>query len=1509
MHRGGIADKAGNRYEAKWLIYKLFSLLSGDVLSVTVEKLGDDMEGFEFLLEYPARIEWHQCKRQTKGVSWTIRSLEQQDVLKNFAARLEADSRATCLFVSTDTASAIKALREKQPQFDSVDPYVASLSKTEKEDWENLVKIIGTQGDTFDWLARCEFRAQSEEGLDEIVKDSSLRWVKADPETLRGILRKWVEEDGNMNRPLTRGDLLAELRARGLQVNAYHLDQSLPGKIDAANNEYCDSYRPAGNGHFSVVRPETERLYAEITEGSFRIIILAGTAGAGKSVVVKTVLERLSSNHIRHLAFRADQLGEPASVDAIGSRTLSIEDSPAVILEHVAGQHQAVIFIDQADALSEMSGRSPAARASLVNLIKQAANYEHVKIVFCCRPFDLENDHQYGKLLEREDTVRIDVAPLDWDRDVLPVLESHGVIVDANNEQLKKLLVLPVGLTLAIDLSLMGTKDLRYFYHLSQLYDALLKGHNLEVQGDASLQWTIYKPLEAIANAMSDRQELSAHLRVLDDFPKAESTLQRQGLIVVNGNKISLRHESLFDYLHARAFVGDGKSLMNLLQAEEQTLFRRTQVRQILSQLREEDRSTYFTELRALLTSTAVRQHIKEFVLTWLTTVPDPSPQEWDSVVAYAEGFSRFGIRGTGTVIYRSAAWFRLLRGLGVISDFLVHADEDVRRWGLGFLRTIASEASEDVAYDLGQLLDSGQISPLEFLNRFFWLPIERPAPKLADILISALDRWDGAALSQGSDGPLEIAATWAEKAPEDASRIFGAALSAWERTHPEIPVFDALDKINASHYVELMARGAPKAFLQVVVPFMHSELTRTPSCDYPVAGGRWGYRTDRTEEPYKEFIDHVRDAFARLARTDPAVCSNLLLALEPDKYVAALHLLLSAVPHNPRALADLVKSQKYNRALFEAGSMNSPSSTAVAAIKACWDTVSAEEWLDIQKLILGLWPELVAAADHYRHSKTNPGDGYYTAEGLREWSRQCLMISGLRQWSVLQSLSPASLSPDTTRRLEQLERKFRGHHSPETPPFSADVGKDSPPPRPLKLSRLPDARLLEAFEGLEVSQNRRPRSRFGTGDSEIFNELISTAREVPSRVLSLLQKMDAPISPQVIDTVVRGFGDAVLTPKDVETLVSVVQDKAIVPSFSLIWLLQARRGAWLTKTPEFLSDLVLSSANESNLGPFEKTDAKTALDRAVKHGSHVTTQLMNSIRGLSLNAVAQHSLTDSATYGRLDRLFDDLLDQNNPPFIYAALWPFLRSGLAIDPVKVAARANRMFDRAPQSFLTDEARHTVYRLESKEQDAGRQLIARLTACDDPDVHLIGALLTLDKAYGSPDFRSDADALLARGDDYRIISVVLATSYITTEGFRVVATDVLINAFGDPNEEIRRAAAKCFNRLEGNDLRKNESLYRAFVASPYLKVDQKFLPTLATTALVYDTLLLDFIDEIVRRAQEATETTSHSLYSLWDQVLRIYSSNRFDKIKVSRCLDIIDTLYKLGTSGDAKLANL
>src|SRR3546814_9192556 len=78
----------------------------------------------------------------------------------------------------------------------------------------------------------------------------------------------------------------------------------------------------------------------------------------------------------------------------LGAQTVGTADNPVVILEQLAAGKRAVLIVDQADAVSEVSGRTAELRRVVLALVRKAALYPRVQLIFACRSFDLENDHR-----------------------------------------------------------------------------------------------------------------------------------------------------------------------------------------------------------------------------------------------------------------------------------------------------------------------------------------------------------------------------------------------------------------------------------------------------------------------------------------------------------------------------------------------------------------------------------------------------------------------------------------------------------------------------------------------------------------------------------------------------------------------------------------------------------------------------------------------------------------------------------------------------------------------------------------------------------------------------------------------------------------------------------------------------------------------------------------------------------------------------------------------------------
>ena len=137
---------------------------------------------------------------------------------------------------------------------------------------------------------------------------------------------------------------------------------------------------------------------------------------------------------------------------------------------------------------------------------------------------------------------------------------------------------------------------------------------------------------------MSKRQELTARISVLDadDLATDAEVLASEHVLIKDGQRYAFFHESFFDYAFARIWLDLDQNLVHFLLDDEQELFRRTQVRQILLHIRDDDPERFIREAEAVLAHRKIRFHIKAVVLAVLRSLDDPtapsgrwSPASW----------------------------------------------------------------------------------------------------------------------------------------------------------------------------------------------------------------------------------------------------------------------------------------------------------------------------------------------------------------------------------------------------------------------------------------------------------------------------------------------------------------------------------------------------------------------------------------------------------------------------------------------------------------------------------------------------------------------------------------------------------------------------------------------------------------------------------------------------------------------------------------------------------------
>ena len=176
---------------------------------------------------------------------------------------------------------------------------------------------------------------------------------------------------------------------------------------------------------------------------------------------------------------------------------------------------------------------------------------------------------------------------------------------------------------------------------------------------------------------MSEKQTLSAPKTTVRGFEDTVNFMVSEHILTIDNKRISFFHESFFDYAFADKFSASETNLLSFLTSDEQHLFRRAQVRQILLHERDNDFELYLDYLKELLTSSDIRFHIKELALALLINLEYPQKEEWEIIAPLI--YDSYPLKNkVWQIFYSSVSWFKLLDSLNIIHDWLNSGDEEL---------------------------------------------------------------------------------------------------------------------------------------------------------------------------------------------------------------------------------------------------------------------------------------------------------------------------------------------------------------------------------------------------------------------------------------------------------------------------------------------------------------------------------------------------------------------------------------------------------------------------------------------------------------------------------------------------------------------------------------------------------------------------------------------------------------------------------------------------------------
>ena len=1304
--------------------------------------------------------------------------------------------------------------------------------------------------------------------------------------------------DDSVHLRWTRQELVDELAKRGYQLRQIRSPELAGPAIQSATDEYLNAARRRLIGGKMVSRPTTPKLLSRIEDdagdGGFDTdSVITGGAGSGKTASVVDLVERLLERGIPTLVFRLDRVPPSAWKITDLAHHLGLEESPALVLSAAseAVGRPGVLIVDQLDAVSAMSGRSSGAFDLVDQLLREArGSLARTKIhtVVVCRAFDWKNDPRLRRLVP-DSHARFDVTEFTVE-EVTEILANATFDPDLFKQRQLELLRLPQNLSLFLD----GGFDPSRAPALDtatklfgRYWDEKRKRVSRRLEPILD-EWR--DVITTLCKEMTSAQQLSVIKEKLDVFdPKYLGSMVSEGVLTFDDHRYGFGHESFFDYCFARLFSARSESLTSFLKTPEQHLFRRAQVRQVLTYLRDADTPRYIRELRELLSDDGIRAHIKDLVIALLAEVTDPTDNEWGiwgewtipAVKAIEEGTSNKDELSAiaWRRVFASRSWFDSFDRRGVLEGWLESSNNRLVELSVTYLHHHQRHSPDRVAALLEPYADRGGDWASRFRRIMALIP-RRFSRRYFELFLHLID-----------NGTFDDASD-----PDTRGDVFLSVSHALNKKRPElIPDFLAHrlrrriavmrangirfasgtlvdDDYHSAEMFDAAANAVPDLFVKRLLPILLevSEDTVTGQVP-PKTDSVWPALSIPEQMRYREgvWLTAMATALGALARDHSADLSEVIVVLRRQDTHTANHLLLRLYSSGKERYAEeaisLLSDQPWRLNCWFSGN---PNWCAMELISATVSHCSPAVRHRLEAVILD-----------------------YT----RPWEQNRYGIRDSRQshFNLLSAIPTELHSPAVRRYYQELKRKFG---EPVQDPPTVTGGWVRSPITKVATDKMTDDQWLRAIAKYDTDHLARSSDPLKGGAYELSGSLEARAKEEPERFARLSLRF--PSSSSANPLYMNAILSALVSSEVAAGLKTGVCHKAFADS-----RIRSGRGIAdvLGAIDEPLTDEAVAMlhhvATEHQERPNPKTRQPAGGDRATT-SDDIYQRGINTTRGRAAEALHKLILSDPQYVDRFRPTIDRMTRDPSPP-VLSCVAGMLGAVSYHDPNLAMLLFKRLRLSDDRLFNTPHVYDFIRRRLWDSLAELRPIVERMLHSSIPEVSEAGGRLAGLAALHHKSGADLAAEALGGTPRQRLGIAQVSSQNIGKPVCREWCEEKLGVLFNDEDPDVRREAAGCFGNIGDHPLEAYGDLILLFCdSSAFSEGSYSLLRALEESVEQLPGMTCDvcerFVDRFADEARDARTGSYGHMRTVATLVFRTYQQHQNDEW-TSRALDLIDRL--------------
>lgn len=701
---GGRADKSGNRFEIRVVMYYLLKVLEENIDYFILEALGDDEKGVDILLGYnDGSKEGIQCKgRNGSKHFWDFGTANAKQIFTNWKFHLERDPSYNVSLASPLAFPMMEDLIDRSRNTSDLpsDFYSYQVLSQSKEfisffnNFCNALSINPKQSKDLErcinYLNRIHCIHFPDAYLKEILIDKISYLFIGDCELVYDRFIAWIVDDDTRGIKITSATINNFIGNSGLKLKNLAFDRSIISRINELNKEYQGSFIPLKGGLFG--RDEFVKCRSQLECG--KSLLIHGKAGRGKSGCTEDIINYCNEKKIQYIAIKLDKRIPIGNAERWGIE-LGLPTSIVHCIHSFSKDDPAVIILDQLDALRWTQSHSRDSLLVCSEIIRQISrlNFErkhNISVVFVCRTYDVENDNNIKSLFE----VKNEEMLIKWESISINELGDEQVQVIVGNEyerlskKLKALLKIPSNLYIWQRLE-RGNEihECSTTSHLvKSWWNQLIRKfveigfHEMDIQVTKE---KLIEQLERLGRLYIPESLLSSNKMTIE-------FLHSNGFLVVQEAKISFTHQSILDSFLAEKMSEQfysGKDMTEILgEKEKQTPAKRYQLQMLMQSLLEIESQDFINAGLRLLNAESIRYYNKYVFFEVLNQIENINCVLSDFVLEYCQD-PIWGKHIINNVIQSKPQYFRILRDSGLIDSWLNNHEK--RSVAIGLLVSI----------------------------------------------------------------------------------------------------------------------------------------------------------------------------------------------------------------------------------------------------------------------------------------------------------------------------------------------------------------------------------------------------------------------------------------------------------------------------------------------------------------------------------------------------------------------------------------------------------------------------------------------------------------------------------------------------------------------------------------------------------------------------------------------------------------------------------------------------